>query len=113
MKLNKKKWFYTQVVEFEINYKAYPAYPDNYKIMSYITGHAFAKAPCLTTYCDTYDKPQEIKDIINYFKSLSVIEAFFKALRIARKHKKQNKECYISVSYKTLKQRDKKIKELL
>lgn len=113
MKLNKQKWFDEQVLEFEINYKAYPIYPDNYKIMSYTTGQVFSKAPCLTTYCDTYDKPQDINEIVYYFKSLSVVEAFFEARRIARKHKKQNKECYLWVSYKTVKQRQKRLQELL
>ena len=113
MRLNKKRWFNTQVLEFEIMFYGYPIYPDNYTIMSYIAGQAFAKAPCLTTYADTRYKPTDVKEIIDYFKPMSITDAFFEARRIARKHRKEKKKCYIDVSYKTVKQRDKNLKELL
>lgn len=111
MKLNKKKWFNTQLLEFEVMYYGYPIYSDNYRLFASSICDEYV--PRLTTYYDSDNKPEEINDIIYYFKSMPIMDAFFEARRLSRKHKQEKRQCYITVSYKTVKRRDKKIKELL
>lgn len=107
MKLNKKRWFDTQVLEFEIDYDGYPIYPDNYRIMSYDLENKEID------YCTTSGKPDTIKDIVNYFRSLTPREALFRAREIASRHKKENKQCYLTVIYKTIKKRKRLLAEVL
>lgn len=107
MKLNKTRWFIGQILEFEIMFKGYPIYPDNYRIMLYDLENKYID------YCTTFDKPTTIKEIVNYFRSLTPMEAFFKARQIALRHKKENKQCYLTVTYKTIKKRKRLLAEVL
>ena len=107
MLLNKKRWFNTQVLEFEIMFHGYPIYPDNYTIMLYDEQNK------QIDYCNTSYKPTTIKEIVNYFRSLTPMEALFKAREIASRHRKENKQCHLEVTYKTIKKRKRLLAEVL